>query len=491
MVVAVGVAIAWFIVGRREVPRAAPAKVSVVHPGGPRRPLRRRVQRGRSSCGPASTLTRAWSTFDNGVVDGAVNGPAAAIGGLVRPDPALAERLRPLLRPVRCSAAPRSSCSPSLVVNLAMNDFPWLTILIAAARPRSVRRGRCCCPARPAQRWPSRSRSASRCVDAGARRSPSRSSYDAGGGMPVRRDARLDPGVRRPLRRRRRRHRPGAGAAHRDPGAGRDPRLVERRRRRPLEREARSSPGCSCSRASRSASSPPPTSSCSTCLFEAMLIPIVLPDRRLRRRAAASYAAVKFLLYSLVGGLLMLAAVVGLYVVSAQTQGGPTYLVSRAGRSSTSAPSAGRWLFLGFFIAFAIKAPMWPVHTWLPDAAERGDARHLGAAGQRARQDRHLRDAALLPGAVPGGVAVGDPGGHRARGDQHHLRRAAGDRPERHHAADRLHLGLALRLHRAGHLRAQQPGPVRRDALHGQPRPLDRGAVPRRRLPDHAAAARR
>ena len=57
----------------------------------------------------------------------------------------------------------------------------------------------------------------------------------------------------------------------------------------------------------------------------------------------------------------------------------------------------------------------------------------------------------------------------------------------RHHAADRLHLGLALRLHRARHLRVHQPGPVRLDALHGQPRLLDRRAVPRRRLPDQPA----
>ncbi len=105
-------------------------------------------------------------------------------------------------------------------------------------------------------------------------------------------------------------------------------------------------------------------------LFEATLIPIYFliggfggPRR--------SYAAVKFLLFSLFGGLLMLASVVGLYVVSASSPTGPTYLLSELSKVSIDQNTA-RWLFVGFFIAFAIKAPMVPVHTWLPDAAEEG-----------------------------------------------------------------------------------------------------------------------
>jgi NADH-quinone oxidoreductase subunit M len=107
-------------------------------------------------------------------------------------------------------------------------------------------------------------------------------------------------------------------------------------------------------------------------LFEATLIPIYFliggfggPRR--------SYAAVKFLLFSLFGGLLMLAAVVGLYVVSARSAAGPTYLLSELSRIPIDQNTA-RWLFVGFFVAFAIKAPMVPVHTWLPDAAEQGSA---------------------------------------------------------------------------------------------------------------------
>jgi NADH-quinone oxidoreductase subunit M len=104
-------------------------------------------------------------------------------------------------------------------------------------------------------------------------------------------------------------------------------------------------------------------------LFEATLIPIYFliggfggPRR--------SYAAVKFLLFSLFGGLLMLASVVGLYVVSSDA-GQPTYLLSELSKIPMD-QNTGRWLFVGFFIAFAIKAPMVPVHTWLPDAADEG-----------------------------------------------------------------------------------------------------------------------
>ncbi len=101
--------------------------------------------------------------------------------------------------------------------------------------------------------------------------------------------------------------------------------------------------------------------------FEAMLIPVYFligsfggPNR--------SYAAVKFLLYSLLGGLLMLAAVIGLYVLTKSQFGAPTFDVTELGALNID-QNLQRWLFLGFFIAFAIKAPMWPLHTWLPDAA--------------------------------------------------------------------------------------------------------------------------
>jgi NADH-quinone oxidoreductase subunit M len=101
--------------------------------------------------------------------------------------------------------------------------------------------------------------------------------------------------------------------------------------------------------------------------FEAMLIPMyfMIGSFGVGQR---QYAAVKFLLYSLLGGLLMLVAVIALYVYS--TRGGHpgTFLLGPLTHLALS-PYTQRWLFLGFFIAFAIKAPLWPFHTWLPDAA--------------------------------------------------------------------------------------------------------------------------
>ncbi|TDU90723.1 NADH dehydrogenase subunit M [Kribbella voronezhensis] len=101
-------------------------------------------------------------------------------------------------------------------------------------------------------------------------------------------------------------------------------------------------------------------------LFEATLIPMYFLIGGFGG-AQRSYAAVKFLLYSLLGGLLMLASVVGLYVVSAK-HGDPSYLLADLVKVDMS-QNTERWLFLGFFFAFAVKAPMVPFHTWLPDAA--------------------------------------------------------------------------------------------------------------------------
>jgi NADH-quinone oxidoreductase subunit M len=101
--------------------------------------------------------------------------------------------------------------------------------------------------------------------------------------------------------------------------------------------------------------------------FEAMLIPMyfLIGSFGVGQR---QYAAVKFLLYSLFGGLLMLVAVIALYVYSAHGGHPGTFLFSQLTHVALSSDAA-KWLFLGFFIAFAIKAPLWPFHTWLPDAA--------------------------------------------------------------------------------------------------------------------------
>ncbi|MFI6449299.1 NADH-quinone oxidoreductase subunit M [Kitasatospora sp. NPDC050543] len=113
--------------------------------------------------------------------------------------------------------------------------------------------------------------------------------------------------------------------------------------------------------------------------FEAMLIPMYFLIGGFGDRAGGadsarqrSYAAVKFLLYNLLGGLIMLAAVIGMYVI-AQQQGFatfdlPTLTSAIADGKLTFSGPAENALFLGFFFAFAVKAPLWPLHTWLPNA---------------------------------------------------------------------------------------------------------------------------
>lgn len=94
--------------------------------------------------------------------------------------------------------------------------------------------------------------------------------------------------------------------------------------------------------------------------FEAVLIPMFLiigiwgGGRRV-------YAAFKFFLYTLTGSVLMLIAILAIYF-EAETTDIPTLL------KTVLDPQMQLWLWLAFFASFAVKVPMWPVHTWLPDA---------------------------------------------------------------------------------------------------------------------------
>ena len=106
-------------------------------------------------------------------------------------------------------------------------------------------------------------------------------------------------------------------------------------------------------------------------VFGATLIPAYFLVAGFGRadQGARSAAAQKFLMFQLGGGLVLLGSVIGLYVVSSQ-EGTPSYLLTDLMALDID-ETAGRWLFLGFFIAFAIKAPLFPVHTWLADTTER------------------------------------------------------------------------------------------------------------------------
>lgn len=113
--------------------------------------------------------------------------------------------------------------------------------------------------------------------------------------------------------------------------------------------------------------------------FEAMLIPMYFLIGGFGDRAHAagedegatqrSQAAVKFLLYNLVGGLIMLAAVIGLFAAGHDKLGAHTFSLPQLQAANLHlSTNTERLLFLGFFFAFAVKAPLWPLHTWLPNA---------------------------------------------------------------------------------------------------------------------------
>ena len=182
--------------------------------------------------------------------------------------------------------------------------------------------------------------------------------------------------------------------------------------------------------------------------FEAMLIPMyfIIGSYGGPRR---SYAAMKFLLYSLFGGLLMLAAVIGLYVVSAEPGRGhlrlraaarPARAMSTDGRDRPVQRLLHRLRHQGAAV---------PVPHLAARRRCRGAGRRRGAARRRPRQGRHVRLPALLPAAVPGGLAHPRAVRHRPVRHRHPLRRAARHGAEGPQAAGVLHLGRALRLHRA------------------------------------------
>jgi len=105
--------------------------------------------------------------------------------------------------------------------------------------------------------------------------------------------------------------------------------------------------------------------------FEATLVPMFFligvwgGERRI-------YAAVKFFIYTAVGSLLMLVGIIALYFIHQAATGIGTFdyaVLSETLRAQALiSPRAEFWLFLAFALAFCIKVPLWPLHTWLPDA---------------------------------------------------------------------------------------------------------------------------
>ena len=166
------------------------------------------------------------------------------------------------------------------------------------------------------------------------------------------------------------------------------------------------------------------------------------------RRIQASF---KFFLYTLLGSVLMLLAIMAMYW-QAGTPDIPTLL------TITFPAEMQSWLWLAFFASFAVKMPMWPVHTWLPDAhVEAPTAGSVILAAILLKMGGYGFIRFSLP-MFPVASADFAPLRLRAvgRGDHLHLAGRAG--AEGHQEADRLFVRRPYGLRDHGHLRRQRAG---------------------------------
>ena len=193
--------------------------------------------------------------------------------------------------------------------------------------------------------------------------------------------------------------------------------------------------------------------------WEAMLLPmfIIIGIWGGPRRV---YATIKFFLYTFIGSLLMLVALIYMYLKSgtyelAAFQGMPLTLTEQT------------FIFLAFFAAFAVKVPMWPVHTWLPDAHVEAPTGGSVVSGGHHAQNGRIRFSAILAADRARCQPRARLADHRAVADRrgvHRVRRAGA---ARHEEADRLFVDRAHGLRHLGDVhRLSDRGAHRQDHGH-------------------------
>ncbi len=190
--------------------------------------------------------------------------------------------------------------------------------------------------------------------------------------------------------------------------------------------------------------------------WEATLIPMALligicgHGRRV-------YAAVKFFLYTMIASVFMLAAILWLYAKAGTFDFVTIQNAIRNGQVENFA-AAAPWLFLGFFIAFAVKVPLFPFHTWLPDAhVEAPTAGSVLLAGVLLKMGTYgmLRfNLGLFPEQARAQCLVD----HGSGADRHHLWRAGRDGAAQHEEADRLLVDQPPRICCARHFQLHSGG---------------------------------
>ena len=112
------------------------------------------------------------------------------------------------------------------------------------------------------------------------------------------------------------------------------------------------------------------------------------------------YAAVKFILYTMAGSVLMLIAIIGARLRPRAATGTPSFNLIDLYAAAAAAAHARCGSSWRSRVAFAIKVPLFPFHTWLPDAHVEAPTAGLGHPRRRAAEDGHLRPAALRLPAV-------------------------------------------------------------------------------------------
>ena len=191
-------------------------------------------------------------------------------------------------------------------------------------------------------------------------------------------------------------------------------------------------------------------------MFELTLVPayFIIAGWGHQRRA---YAAIKFFLYTFLGSAFLLVGILALAFIHESQYHYLTFELGPLMQTHLSS-STEILLFLAFTAAFAVKAPLFPFHTWSPDAyteaPEEGSVLLSGVLAKLGHLRHHpLRPQPLPPRHPDAGPALPDAGRHR-----HRLRRHRGLRPARPEAPRRLLVAGPDRLHRARHLRAEHAG---------------------------------
>jgi proton-translocating NADH-quinone oxidoreductase chain M len=183
------------------------------------------------------------------------------------------------------------------------------------------------------------------------------------------------------------------------------------------------------------------------------------------------HAAVKFILYTVTGSLLMLIALIALHIMHWQQTGVATFNPYQLMHTRLSFTTEVL-LFLAFLLAFGIKIPLIPVHTWLPDThTEAPTAGSVDLAGLLLKpvQVCHPPLSPRLPALWPAAPVPGSRGAV--------LCRLGGSDPNRHQAAGGLlqHLPHGHDSHRHRHLEPHLP--ERLNSANGQPRHLHLGSL--------------